>query len=143
MKYLKLTCLLLFAFSSHAQTDSIVRYWKYRRNGTVPNVETWDINQAVTRAVYFQQGGLWKMESHFIATGRLYMTASYLDAKGSRNEGPLIAYHPNGKIATSTFYKNDKENGLFQAWYENGRISDSFFVRNNLKTGKGFSWDTL
>ena len=120
MKILTLFYLLLIAHTSYSQTDSIVRYFKYGKNGISLDVETKDISQAVTRAVYYQQDGLWKMESRFVSTGRVFMTASYADAKATKSEGAYVSYHQNGKIKVKTFYLNNEENGLRQSWHENG-----------------------
>jgi TonB family protein len=142
MKYLKLFCLLIFAFAAHGQTDTIVRYWMYSKSGTSPMLETKDSTQAVTRAVYYRKDGLWKMESRYIKSGLIYMTASYSDAKCTQNEGELVAFYFNGKMSFKSFYVSDKESGLHQAWHLNGMKKDSFYMKDGIITGKGFSWDS-
>jgi hypothetical protein len=141
MKYIILLCFILLANRLQAQTDTIVRYWVYSEATQSAVFETDNAAYASTRAVYWFNGGFWKMESHFIANGKLYMAASYTDAKGTKKEGSFISYYPNGKVASKTNYKNGLEDGLYQKWYENGQPRDSFLMRNGIIVGKGYSWN--
>lgn len=141
MKILSLFFFLLLSICMHAQ-DSIVRYWKYNPATGLPDVETNRPSEAKTRAVYYFKDGLWKMESRYIATGRVYMKAGYKTREGETRQGDYESFYENGNRSQKAYYENGELEGLFLSWYANGNRRDSFFKKKGLLVGKGNSLDS-
>src|SRR5206468_2394607 len=95
---------------------------------------------AQSRAVYHEENGLWRMESHYMSNGRLYQKGSFADQKFTTREGLWEEYHENGQLAEQGFYRNGKREGLYRSWHENGRPEDSVVYHNDLRVGKSERW---
>lgn len=122
----------------HAQTkdDPLVFFKDYQRKD-VSGTKSYSYIEAL-----WKEGDLWRAQLIVFPEMLVRESYYYTDTTRRTREGLFKAYHSNGMLSDSGWYKDGRLHGDYFEWYDDGTIQSEYHYNAGNLTDTCISWST-
>ncbi len=87
-----------------------------------------------------KEDGLFRLDYFAKWSGKLFMSAHFIDSSIRIMQGKFTEFHSNGKIESEGDFVNDKKNGLWQKWDSGLKTDSTMYQDGNVYTEMHFAY---